>query len=199
MYLYKVIEVHPFENFVPDKATHLILGTFPTHGRNWLFNGYYPGRSNFFWRMMSEIYKHPFQHRKGEEAAAERLALLSSKGIALSDTIYKVRRKVATSSKDTDLEVLEKMDMLGILRTHKSISTVLLGGKSGPVSAHHLFFEHLRENGIPYTLSDSKPVVVGEFKLDNRKIQTYTVYSPSGINIGRYAQTVQQYAAHLPK
>ena len=148
--------------------------------------------------MLSEIYKHKFNHISGEEAGNERLAFCAAKGIALSDTIYKCHRKVATSSKDSDLEVVEKMDVLKILRAHKSIDTVILTGSSGKVSAHHLFFEHLAEHNILFTLHEGKPPIQGHFLLDGRAIETHSLYSTSGINIGRYAEAKEQYKKYLP-
>ena len=193
-----LLEIHPFGNFVPPNAKCIVLGSFPTLNRNWRFNSFYPGRSNFFWRMLGEIYHHPFQHIKGEEAAKERLALCTKKGIAISDTIYSVRRKAITS-KDSDLEVVEKMDVLKILKETPSITTVILTGSSGEVSAHKVFFEHLHENGILYTIEQSKPPIHGKFVLNGREIATRTLYSTSGINIGRYKEAVEQYRKYLPK
>jgi hypoxanthine-DNA glycosylase len=194
-----MIETHPFGNFVPANAQCLILGTFPTHSKNWRFNSFYPGRANFFWRMLSEIYKHPFQHISGDEAGKERLALCTEKGIAISDTIYSCKRKVATSSKDSDLEVIEKMDILKILKAHKTIHTVILTGSSGHVSAHKLFFEHLAENNIQFTVETGRAPIHGHFTLGAREIETYSLYSTSGINIGRYAEAREQYRKFLPK
>ena len=193
-----MIETHPFGNFVPANARCLVLGSFPTHSKNWRFNSFYPGRANFFWRMLGEIYNRKFNHIKGEDAAKERLALCSEKGISISDTILSARRKVATSSKDSDLEVIEKMDVLKILKAHPSIHTVILTGSSGPVSAHKLFYEHLAENDIAFTVTDSKPPINGSFTLGKRKIEVHSLYSTSGINIGRYAEAVKQYKKYLP-
>ena len=193
-----MIETHPFGKFVPPNARCLILGSFPTHNKNWRFNSFYPGRANFFWRMLGEIYNRKFTHIKGEEAATERLALCTEKGIAISDTIYKARRIVATSSKDSDLEVIAKMDILKILKTHPSIYSVILTGSSGKVSAHKLFFEHLDEHKVLYSVDDGKPPIQGHFILDGRAIETHSLYSTSGINIGRYAEAKEQYKKYLP-
>ncbi len=193
-----MVEIHPFPSFLPRNATHLVLGSFPTHKKNWRFNSYYPGRSNFFWKMLSEIYRHPFKHISGEEAAKERVALCAAKGIAISDTIYKSKRKVATSSKDSDLIVIEKMNILEILQQHPAIHTIILTGSSGEVSAHKIFFEHLNENEIVFKVTTGKPPMHGSFVLNGRKIETHTLYSTSGINIGRYKEAVEQYRKSLP-
>ncbi|MCW5909061.1 MAG: hypothetical protein KIS94_14445 [Chitinophagales bacterium] len=193
------IEIHPFGNFIPAKATHLVLGSFPTHKRHWQFKTFYPGRANFFWRMLAEIYSVKFQHTKGEEAAHERLQLCADKRIALSDTIYSCSRKVAGSSKDSDLVVVEKMNVLKLLRENPSIQTVILTGSSGKVNAHTVFAEHLSQNNIVLKVLQSKPPIEGSFIVDGRVITTHTLYSTSGLNIGRYKQALEQYRSHLPK
>ena len=193
-----MVEIHPFKDFTPPNVQCLILGTFPTRGANWRFNWYYPGRANFIWRMFNEIYNRKFNHNSGVEAAAEREALCIEKGIGISDVIYSCRRKVATSSKDSDLEVIEKMNVLKILREHKTIKTVILTGSSGQVSAHKIFYEHLTEHNIPYTVYNTKPPINGRFTLDGRTIEVHSLYSTSGINIGRYAEAKEQYSRYLP-
>lgn len=193
------IETHPFGEFIPKGATHLILGSFPTHSRNWQFTSFYPGRANFFWRMLSEIYDHPFQFSKGESAAKKRLALCAEKGIALSDTIYRCRRKVAESSKDGDLEVVERKNVLALLKSNLSIHTIILTGSSGKVNALSVLAEHLKENGVPFTITGKKPPMEGVFSINERQIQVRVLYSTSGLNIGRYSEALRQYKTCLPK
>jgi len=194
-----LVEVHPFKNFLPPGATHLVLGSFPTLNKNWRFNFYYPGRSNFFWRILSDVYKTPFAHTVGEEAIKERHRLILDKRIAISDVIYSVKRKVATSSKDSDLIVVEKMNIVKILRENPTIHTVILTGSSGKVSAHGVFYEHLKENDVLFHIDESTPPIIGHFMLDKRKINVYSLYSTSGINIGRYKQALEQYRKYLPE
>jgi hypoxanthine-DNA glycosylase len=193
-----VIEIHPFGKFVPPDAKCIVLGSFPTLRKNWRFDSFYPGRSNFFWRMLSEIYNHPFAHKEGEKAARERIELLTAAHIAITDTIYSVQRKVATSSKDSDLIVVKKMNIIEILQQHPTIRTVILTGSSGQVSAHSVFFQHLAENDIPFQVGSGKPPINGEFVLGKRPIKTYSLYSTSGLNIGRYKEAVEQYRKCLP-
>ena len=193
-----MIETHPFGVFAPPNVQCLVLGSFPTRAANWRFNWFYPGRANFFWRMLSEIYGRKFIHITGDDAAAERRILCEEKGIGISDVIYRCTRKVATSSKDSDLEVIEKMNVLKILREHKTINTVILTGSSGLVSAHKLFYEHLSEHKIAYVVNDTKPPINGHFKLEGRTIEVHSLYSTSGINIGRYAEAKEQYRKYLP-
>jgi hypoxanthine-DNA glycosylase len=193
------IETHPFPVFIPPNAKHLILGTFPTHRKNWKFEYYYPGRNNFFWRLMGEVFQQPFQYSTGEQAVNERELFLTQKEIGIHDTIYKCIRKVATSSKDSDLEVIEKANIIKLLHQHPTIHSIILTSSSGAVSAHLLFFQHLQEHHIPFMVADSKPPISGSFAFEGREIKTHTLYSTSGTNIGRYPEALKQYAECLNK
>lgn len=193
------IEQHAFEPFFPPKAKVLILGTFPTHGRNWKFNFYYPGRSNFFWRLLGDVFDYKFEHNKGDEAVEERKRFCIKHKIALSDTILSCRRLVATSSKDSDLEICEMMPIVAMLREHTSINTIILTSSSGAVSAHQLFYKHLAEQQVAYLVAETKPPIHGSFNLDGRLINVYTLYSPSGINIGRYSIALEMFRKYLPR
>ena len=90
------------------------------------------------------------------------------------------------------------MNIIKILNQQHSINTVILTGSSGHVSAHKIFFEHLAENKVEYSFNAGTPPIEGRFILDGRKIKTATLYSTSGINIGRYAEAVKQYRMYLP-
>jgi len=62
-----------------------------------------------------------------------------------------------------------------------------------------VLYEHLRENKIPYQLNESTPPIIGNFLLDKSEINVYSLYSTSGINIGRYKQALEQYRKYLPE
>lgn len=148
--------------------------------------------------MLSEIYQHPFQHTTGEEAAVERRNFCSAKGIAFSDAIYRCRRKSPLSSKDSDLVVVEKMNVLELLSQRPSIHSIILTGSSGEVSARAVFMQHLQENHIPFHTERQAVPASGTFVFQKREISVHSLYSTSGINIGRYAEAREQYRACLP-
>jgi hypothetical protein len=90
------------------------------------------------------------------------------------------------------------MNILEILYAHPGIKTVILTGSSGLVSAHSVFFQHLEESKVPFEVGSGKPPILGEFMLGKRHIKTYSLYSTSGLNIGRYKEAVEQYSRCLP-
>src|SRR6185369_9430987 len=81
------IERHAFGSFVPNDASILIIGTFPTIKKNWSFNFFYTNKRNQFWKLISDIYVHKWEYLEGGAATKERKELLSINRIAITDMI----------------------------------------------------------------------------------------------------------------
>ena len=85
-----LIEKHPFDSFIPDNATKLIIGSFP--GMDQVANRqnqeewYYTTKNNLFWTILSEVFQTEVNTRKQKEK------LLSEQKIAITDILTKVRR-----------------------------------------------------------------------------------------------------------
>lgn len=112
------IETHPFPPFLPPSAKVLIMGTFPPQPKRWSMDFYYPNRSNDFWFMMGLIFfgcKDTFYDRENRQFRLNEIKLfLTEKGIALSDTGYKIRRLQGNAS-DKFLEIIEPVRLESLL------------------------------------------------------------------------------------
>ena len=101
------IENHPFEPFIPDYATVLIVGSFPgreqTQGNNDDEQWFYGAKRNQFWKIISAVYDTDLQCK------ADKVNLFSKHGIGLTDILFKVRRK-NNSNLDENLEIVEYND-----------------------------------------------------------------------------------------
>jgi hypoxanthine-DNA glycosylase len=85
------IENHPFEPFIPENASSLIVGSFPgmeqvtnKHNREEWFYG---AADNLFWPILSEAFGAELKTRIQKET------FLTTRGIAITDIFTKVRRK----------------------------------------------------------------------------------------------------------
>ena len=91
------LETHPWQPFVPENARVLVMGTFPPQPKRWSMDFYYPNRTNDFWPLMALIFRgdrHALDSADGKGYDLQAIkALLCEKGIALSDTGHKVRRR----------------------------------------------------------------------------------------------------------
>lgn len=101
------IETHPFSPYIPDNATTLIIGSFP--GREQTQNApdinqwFYGAKRNQFWTILSEVYNTNLSHKKDKQELFNRV------GIAITDIIFKVRRK-SNNNLDDNLEIIEYND-----------------------------------------------------------------------------------------
>ncbi len=84
-------EEHPFKPFVPDKATVLIVGSFP--GMEQIVNKdnpeewFYSAADNLFWVILSDAFKAELKTVK------QKKDFFTTKGIAITDIFAKVKRK----------------------------------------------------------------------------------------------------------
>lgn len=112
-----LIEKHPFDSFIPDNATKLIIGSFP--GMDQVANRqnqeewYYTTKNNLFWTILSEVFQTEVNTRKQKEK------LLSEQKIAITDILTKVRR--------TEKSNLDKY--LTDLEFNKSIASIIENNK----------------------------------------------------------------------
>jgi hypoxanthine-DNA glycosylase len=121
------IEIHPFDPFIPDNATTLIIGSFPgmeqvinkTNVDEW----FYTAQDNLFWSILSSVYD---KDLKTTEAKKE---LFRNEGIAITDIFIQVRRK-ERSNLDKHLydQVYNDKKIKSILENLK-IKLILFTGK----------------------------------------------------------------------
>lgn len=192
------IEEHPWKWFVPDYAKCLVVGTHPTHRKNWSFDFFYPNRRNFFWKIISEIRGAGFVHPTGAEAVEERMRALESLKVGVTDMGLIVKRGGGRSSLDEKLQIVEYMDIHHILALHPTISTVLLTSSSGKVNARVWFQEYLQAKNVILRFDPDKKKSQFRFAPD-RIIQVVVLPSPSPryANASRLTAITNLYKTHI--
>jgi G:T/U-mismatch repair DNA glycosylase len=176
------LELHHFEICVPEDATTLIVGTFPTHKRNYekTFAFYYGSKDNNFWNVITRIFNHRFIHFEGDLAKQERINFLNEKGIGITDMIAECYR-FGKSSSDTSLFPIKLTDVISILKKHNSITKIILTSRSGAISSLGLFKVHLNNKKInPINFTKNKNgVLEGVLDMHSREIKILVPYSTS--------------------
>ncbi len=111
-------ESHPLAPFYPKGARLLMCGTFPPKANRWSMHFYYPNFINDMWRIFGLIY---FGDKDRLVDAAHKtfkkediIALLTEKGIALSDTGKEVTRTKDNAS-DKWLQIDRPIDLQATL------------------------------------------------------------------------------------
>ena len=110
----QAMENHPLPPFFPDRATVLMLGSFPPWKERWKMEFFYPNLQNDMWRIFGHIFFCDKDYFLTEDRLAFREAeirsFLTTKGIALWDTAMVVRRQKGNAS-DKFLEVCRPVDL----------------------------------------------------------------------------------------
>ena len=168
-----MIEVHPFEPFLPKNAKLLMLGTFPPAPKRWCMEWYYPNFTNDMWRIFGLCffgYKLRFVDQDHKTYRLQELKdFLRNRGVAIFDTCLRIRRTKGTAS-DKDLEVIEQADLDGMLRSLPECKAVIAAGQL----ATTLFTEHYHIDARKMKMGDHL-----DFTFEGRTIRLYREPSSS--------------------
>ncbi|MCM1021518.1 MAG: uracil-DNA glycosylase family protein [Muribaculum sp.] len=108
------------------------MGTFPPQPKRWSMEFYYPNRTNDFWFIMGLIFfgdKYALYDRGQKHFRLNEIRkLLTDKGIALSDTGYKIVRTKNNAS-DKFLEIIEPVDLRRLLDKMPMCTTIATTGE----------------------------------------------------------------------
>ena len=153
------------------------MGTFPPQPKRWSMNFYYPNPTNDFWPMMALIFLGDRKALNIEDSKQFDLdaikKLLSKHHIAMNDTGHKVRRLMGNAS-DKFLEIIEPVDLDGLLKLMPDCRTVATTGEKAA--------------GVIARLTDTEIPKMGDF-----------VTSSSGLEIWRMPSTSRAYPLKLEK
>ena len=165
------VEKHPLEPFLPKSSKLLMLGSFPPQKKRWSIDFYYPNLQNDMWRIFGIVFfrnKNQFVDTDGKRFKKDEIkAFLESKGIALYDTAYAVRR-LKDNASDNFLEIVEPANIEKLLTAIPSCNAIATtGGKALET--------------ISRTFSTKEPKI-GEyttFRLQEKEIKLYRMPSSS--------------------
>lgn len=150
-----------------------MLGTFPPAPKRWCMDWYYPNYTNDMWRIVGLSFFGDKLHFVDEARKTYRLdalkRFLAEVGIAIYDTCYRVRRTTGTAS-DKDLEVMERVDLDGLLRGLPQCQGVVAAGQL----ATSLFTSHYGIDARKMQMGDHR-----DFTFDGRTISLYRQPSSS--------------------
>lgn len=176
---------HPFKPFIPSGCTTLIIGTFPTHEKNYsqTFRFYYGGEKNRFWEVFERIFSPGFLFYKGPEAVEERMSFLKKLGIGMIDMLEVCWRK-SQSSSDHDLSPILLTDLFRILHENESINKLVMTSRTKVFGAlgylETYFIQKGRELGCIYEYKNRIKRTTFEFQ--GREVLVLITYSTSPSN-----------------
>ncbi|MGM0532948.1 MAG: uracil-DNA glycosylase family protein [Campylobacterota bacterium] len=177
---------HPFAPVVFDDTTKLIVGTLPPP--RFSIEGAplkdgdvffcYGSADNTLWRIIDAIYGLGLEFAPTQKAIDQRMAFLQRYKIGICDIVESCTRTRATAS-DTGMKDIVPRDLLGILRRHPKIDTLLLmggGSKNGP---EYFLRRKLKSENIALEATSTATPKRHEFSFEGRKIEAVSLTSPS--------------------
>lgn len=126
-----MIYFHPWESFIPEGASTLIIGSIPPArfceptrclGPNDV-DFYYGSSANAFWDLFGQATGRSFSSIDNENAVNERKRALADLGIGITDIVASCTR-VAASSEDKALENISPKSIKALLEKHTSIKCI---------------------------------------------------------------------------
>lgn len=168
---------HPFKWYIPDDAETLIIGTFPPVEARWSYEFFYPNINNLFWKVLAKIAGHELS-RTSKDLVKDRKEILHALKVGVTDmggTIIRLQE----DSKDESLQIVEYMNIIELIKTHRSIKKIILTSSSGRSSAFGWFKAYLGKNSIAHVVPKGKKPLHFQVVLARRPIDVYILYSPS--------------------
>ncbi|MCJ7759287.1 MAG: uracil-DNA glycosylase family protein, partial [Gillisia sp.] len=178
---------HPYEPFIPENATKLVVGTLPpprfTTGELKLndVDFCYGSRDGLLWPVLDKLFDLDLKFENTHEAIEQRKRFLIKRGIGICDVVQSSQRDKIDAS-DLGMENVRLRNMTEILRRHPKIDTLLFTGGNSKNGPEYFFRKHLKQHPEEIILKvvSSEVPRIYQFLLEGRIIKTVSLTAPSG-------------------
>ncbi|REE80497.1 G/U mismatch-specific uracil-DNA glycosylase [Lutibacter oceani] len=179
------IHKHPYNPFIPENATKLIVGTLPPPR---FFKGKlkkgdvdfcYGSIDGQLWKILDEIFNLNLNFETTQFAIQQRKEFLTTNKIGICDIVESCYRTKIDAS-DLGMENIVLRDMMLYIKKFRKVNTLLLTGgnsKNGP--EYHLR-RQLKEQNIELIPVSLETPRIHQFNFENRIIKVVSLTAPSG-------------------
>lgn len=123
---------HPYEPYIPENATNLIVGTIPPYRfcpphialEEDDVDFYYGSGDNYFWYLLSEVTGRELIFKNTEEAISQRKKLLKDLQVGITDMVGECIHR-GQKSDDNSLEIIKLKDLKKLLSERSKIDTLI--------------------------------------------------------------------------
>jgi G:T/U-mismatch repair DNA glycosylase len=170
---------HPYDPFIPDGASRLIIGTIPParfcmEGTKSLFETdvdfYYGSKDNAFWGLVAEVFGVQLEKSNTQAAIEQRKSILTAHGIGITDIISECTRENQSAS-DDKLKVITRKDLGKLLFDHPSISTLIYTSE--------FVKKEINQHFGGYHLIDKENKKKQSININGKMYQVRILFSPS--------------------
>ncbi|MFD2543655.1 uracil-DNA glycosylase family protein [Lacinutrix gracilariae] len=176
---------HPYQPFIQKDTKKLIVGTLPPprfsvgtlleKDVNFCYGSYY----NSLWLYLDKIHNLNLRYDNSQEAIEERKAFLIKHQIGVCDIVASAEREKIDAS-DLGMQNIKLRNIIGYLKKHPSIETLLFIGGNSKNGPEYFFRKHIKEHSIQLELVCNEVPRVHQFSINKRIIKTVSLTSSSG-------------------
>ncbi|WP_158975818.1 uracil-DNA glycosylase family protein [Cellulophaga sp. L1A9] len=179
------LHTHPYEPFLFQDATKLIVGTLPpprfTMGalKEGDVNFCYGSRDGQLWPILDRIFELDLLFENSETAVQQRQEFLRRQKIGICDIVESAER-IKIDASDLGMQNIKLRNLIGYLKQYPNVDTLLFTGGNSKNGPEYFFRKHLKEQQLKFeVLSDIVPRI-HQFHLGERCIKTVSLTAPSG-------------------
>ncbi len=178
---------HPYDIFIPEGTTKLIVGTLPpprfSDGelKKGDVNFCYGSIDGLLWPVLNAIFDLNLVYETTEKAVNQRKNFLKSRHIGVCDIVdHGFRSKIDAS--DLGLQNVHLRPLIEILEKHPDIDTLIFTGGNSKNGPEYFFRQLLKQYNLKLKAVRSEVPRIHEFEMPitKRIIKTYSLTAPSG-------------------
>jgi G:T/U-mismatch repair DNA glycosylase len=183
---------HPYQPYIPENATKLIVGTLPpprfTTGQLLPkdVDFCYGSCHNSLWLYIEKIHGLNLRYDNSQEAIIERKKFLIDHNIGICDIVESAERDKIDAS-DLGMKNIKLRNVVDYLEKFPNVNTLLFTGGNSKNGPEYFFRKHLKKYELKLEVVSSEVPRIHKFNLKGRIIRTVSLTSGSGaanISIG---------------
>jgi len=181
MFLHK----HPYQPFIPNNATKLIVGTLPpprfSQGKllDRDVDFCYGSRNGQLWPILDYIFKLNLKFETTIEAVNQRKDFLTANNIGICDIVESCNRQKIDAS-DLGMQQVILRDLITYLKENTKVNTLLFTGGNSKNGPEYFFRKHLKTYQLKLEIISNEVPRIHQFNLGERVIKTVSLIAPSG-------------------
>ncbi|TBV27679.1 uracil-DNA glycosylase family protein [Meridianimaribacter sp. CL38] len=185
---------HPYQPFIQNDTTKLIVGTLPpprfSTGEllekdvDFCYGSYY----NSLWLFIDKIHNLNLRYDNSQDAIEERKRFLIQHKIGVCDIVESAERDKIDAS-DLGMTNIVLRDLIGYIKQYPTIDTLLFTGGNSKNGPEYFFRKHIKDYNIKLEVVSNEVPRIHEFVIPiegkkpteaTRKIKTVSLTSGSG-------------------
>lgn len=178
------LHAHPYEIYIPKGTTRVIIGTLPPPRfstgdlKKEDVDFCYGSCDGTLWPILEAIFRLKLRYDNSREAVDQRKEFLISHRLGICDIVESCLRDEVNAS-DLGMRDIRLRDIIGQLRRHQSVATLLFAGGNSKNGPEYFFRQQLKQHGLSLECMARETPRQHQFLLDDRIVTTVSLTSPS--------------------